>query len=101
MTLLHHVAFAGNLEAIHEIAKLPYFGEVVDENANEEGWTPLLWAATKKHMAVARVLVEEGGANVLKPKADGMTPLHVAASQNDIHFLDFVLSRTDSSAVNL
>ena len=52
-------------------------------------------------MAVARVLVEEGGANVLKPKADGMTPLHVAASQNDIHLLDFVLSRTDSSAVNL
>ena len=35
MTLLHHVAFAGNLEALHEIAKLPYFGEVVDENANE------------------------------------------------------------------
>lgn len=90
MTLLHHVAFAGNLEALHEIAKLPYFAEVVDENANEvriqyvpmiqQGWTPLLWAATKKHMAVVRVLVEEGGASVLKAKGDGMTPLHVGAS---------------------
>ena len=52
-------------------------------------------------MAVVRVLVEEGGASVLKAKADGMTPLHVAASQNDIHLLDFVLKRADESAVNL
>lgn len=35
LTLLHHVAFAGNIEALHEIAKLPYFSEVVDECANE------------------------------------------------------------------
>ena len=35
MTLLHHVAFAGNVEALYEIAKLPYFGEVVDESGNE------------------------------------------------------------------
>jgi ankyrin repeat protein len=26
---------------------LPYFKEVIDDDSNEYGWTPLLWAATK------------------------------------------------------
>lgn len=42
-------------------------------------------------MTVVKALVEQGGANLLKPKADGMTILHVAASQNDIHMLDYAI----------
>lgn len=42
-------------------------------------------------MSIVKLLVEEGGADLMKPKADGMTVLHVAASQNDIHLLDYVI----------
>jgi ankyrin repeat protein len=38
-----------------------------------------MWAATKKHMTVVKLLVENG-ADLLKPKGDGMNILHVAAS---------------------
>lgn len=41
-------------------------------------------------MTVVKLLVENG-AEILKPKADGMTVLHVAASQNDIHMLDYAV----------
>jgi ankyrin repeat protein len=41
-------------------------------------------------MTVVKLLVENG-AQLLKPKADGMTVLHVAASSNDIHMLDYSL----------
>lgn len=41
-------------------------------------------------MTVVKLLVENG-AEILKPKADGMTVLHVAASQNDIHMLDYAI----------
>ena len=51
-----------------------------------------MWAATKKHMGVVRVLTDHG-AQLLRAKADGMTLLHVAASQNDIHMLDFAINK--------
>lgn len=35
LTLLHHVAFSGNLEALSAIAEVPYFKEVVNESGNE------------------------------------------------------------------
>lgn len=34
----------------------------------------------------------ENGANILKPKrSDGLTSIHVAASNNDVHLLDYIL----------
>jgi len=39
----------------------------------------LLWAATKKDLTMVKTLVENG-AQILRPKKDGMTILHVAAS---------------------
>ena len=27
------------------ISELEYFPQIVDDNENEEGWTPLIWAA--------------------------------------------------------
>jgi ankyrin repeat protein len=49
-----------------------------------------MWAATKKHMTVVKLLVENG-ATLLKSKGDGMNILHVAASHNDIHMLDYAI----------
>ena len=41
-------------------------------------------------MTVVKTLVENG-ATLLKPKGDGMNILHVAASHNDIHMLNYAI----------
>lgn len=33
----------------------------------------------------------DNGANLLQPKKDGLTILHITASQNDIHTLDYAI----------
>ena len=38
LTLLHHVAFSGNIEALNAMSELPYFKEVLDESENEVGF---------------------------------------------------------------
>jgi hypothetical protein len=35
LTLLHHVAYSGNLDALNAIVEMPWFPQVVDESANE------------------------------------------------------------------
>ncbi len=41
-------------------------------------------------MTIVKLLVDNG-AQILKPKGDGMNVLHVAASSNDIHLLDYAI----------
>lgn len=41
-------------------------------------------------MTIVKLLVENG-ATLLKAKGDGMNILHVAASHNDIHMLDYAI----------
>ncbi len=45
---------------------------------DEDGWTPLHWAAYKGHAAIAQVLIT-AGAEVNSKNNNGETPLHVAA----------------------
>lgn len=35
MSLLHHAAFDGDIEAVSMLASLPYFKEVVDDDSND------------------------------------------------------------------
>ncbi len=35
MTLLHHVAFDGNVEVLKLLTALPYYRDIVDSNSNE------------------------------------------------------------------
>ena len=49
-----------------------------------------MWAATSKNIEMVHMLAENG-ANLMKPKKDGLTIMHIAASINDIHVLDYVL----------
>ena len=46
-------------------------------------------------------LLVENGASLLKPKADGITILHVAASVNDIHTLDFALKNVETNSIDV
>jgi hypothetical protein len=42
-------------------------------------------------MTIVKILIEKG-ATPLKAKADGINILHITASSNDIHILDYVIS---------
>jgi hypothetical protein len=35
MTLLHHIAFDGNMEAFKMLTTLPYFKEIIDCDSND------------------------------------------------------------------
>jgi len=54
-----------------------------------------MWAAKKSNLETLEELVAHG-ANVSKTTKDGSTLLHMAASNNDIHMLDFVLGVKES-----
>lgn len=43
----------------------------------------------------------DNGAHLLKPKRDGMTILHVAASNNDVHVLDYVLQNNETKSIDI
>lgn len=60
MTLLHHVAFDGNLEVLRMLTTLPYFSEIVDSDNNDLGCTPLLWAASRGEVDIMKALVDNG-----------------------------------------
>jgi len=60
----------------------------------------LLWAATRKDLSVVKLLVNNG-ASILKPKSDGMTIMHIAASQNDIHMLDYAIKMKETPTIDL
>ena len=98
MTLLHHVAFDGQLEVLEMLKTLPQFKEVADVDNNEVktisfifeqiGWTPILWAAARGELEIMQSLVD-GGAQILKPRKDGVTVLHLAVVNNDVHVLNY------------
>ena len=37
LTLLHHVAYSGNIEALQVMTELPYFKDILDDAENEVG----------------------------------------------------------------
>lgn len=75
--------------------ELEYFEEIVNQNSElNGGWTPLLWASQKCNVELAQILVENGAATNI-PKSDGFNILHISASNNDIHMLDYFLQQED------
>ena len=38
-------------------SSLPYFSEIVDDNSNEDCWTPLMWATFKSNMEISKKLI--------------------------------------------
>ena len=102
ISLVHHCAISGNFEALKALSTLPYFGEVINDNSNEAGWTPLLSACaaqeSRTDMRLVKLLVENG-ADVLKAKEDdGLAPIHFAASNNDLHLLDYIYNQVSDPA---
>ena len=97
---MHAAATADNFDAMAALSALPYFNEVINDGDNEPGWTPLLCASVNSHKNDLRMikLLVEGGANLLKAKRDGLTAVHFAASNNDLHFLDYILTSVENAS---
>lgn len=97
VSLVHQVAMEDNYDAMATLSKLPYFAEVVNDASNEDGWTPLLMACSRSNESDLQTikLMVSHGAHVLTPKRnDGLTAVHFAASNNDIHLLDYIFSNS-------
>lgn len=75
---------------------LPYFKQVIDDEYGEQGWTPILAAAsqpaTTDHKCI-KFLAEHGASLFHKSKSHGNTVLHIAAGNNQIHLLDYCLTK--------
>ena len=99
MPLLHRAVLEDKYDAVEALSKLPYFEELANDGSYEDGWTPLLWAVNNSSRADLKVfkLLVDHGAHLLKPKrSDGMTALHICATTNDVHVLDFIMSNIDN-----
>ena len=101
INILHHVATQDNYDAMAAFCALPFFEEVINDQSNEQGWTPLLTACAHSNKSDLRLikLMVENGAQLLKPKTDdGLTSIHFAASNNDVHLLDYILSESGENS---
>mmetsp|Transcript_26211 Transcript_26211/g.30627 ORF Transcript_26211/g.30627 Transcript_26211/m.30627 type:complete len:276 (+) Transcript_26211:63-890(+) len=100
INILHHCAVEDNYDALAALAALPYFAEVINDNSNEAGWTPLLTACAQSNKTDLRLikLMVENGADLLKQKkGDGLSSVHFAASNNDVHLLDYIFSQAENA----
>jgi hypothetical protein len=54
LTLLHHAVFDENYPVV-ELMKneLKYFRDIMENDENEEGWTPLTFAGQKANLEIA------------------------------------------------
>ena len=97
MNILHHCSAKDNYDALAALTALPYFAEVINDDDNEAGWTPLLTACAQSNKSDLRLirLMVENGADLLKPKRDdGLASIHFAASNNDVHLVDYIMSES-------
>ncbi len=58
-----------------------------------------MWAAARGEIEIVKSLVDSG-AQILKPRKDGVTVLHLAASANDVHILDYALKTKQTRSVD-
>ncbi len=86
----HGVAFQGREQAALALVK---HGTNVDEK-HKDGYTPLhrtVWGRSPRHMATAKVLVQEGGAKVDALDAGGSLPSHKALESSWHEMLELLL----------
>jgi ankyrin repeat protein len=65
----------------------------VDAEVADVMQTPLMWAARKGWLSIARLLVEKGRADVNVPSISGLTALMIACSRGHAEVVAFLLQR--------
>ena len=91
-----------NVDALIAMSALPYFPEIINNDANEAGWTPMLMAcinSNQSDLTCIKLLSESGASLTHQKKANGMGPIHFAASNNDVHLLDYIIDTEGESIV--
>ncbi|KAM3595841.1 uncharacterized protein V6R79_003708 [Siganus canaliculatus] len=87
-TGLHHAAKLGNLEIVNMLLET---GQV-DVNAQDSGgWTPIIWAAEHKHVAIIKALLNRGADVTIKDKELNVC-LHWAAYAGSVDIAELVLN---------
>ena len=61
-------------------------------NANNYGYTPLMWANTRGHLEIVKYLMEQG-ANVNQADIDGWTPLIWASRNGHLEIVKYLVSQ--------
>ena len=92
MNLLHRATLEENLEGMHLITESiqpDQLSGIVNDHEDTDGWTPLLWAVQRGNLEAVQFLIDKG-ASVDATKGDKMGALHIAASNNDIHTIDYL-----------
>ncbi|CAI2374403.1 unnamed protein product [Moneuplotes crassus] len=100
MSILHDAAYKGDFECIDVLKELPYFEEIINDNTNVHEWTPLLWATAKNNFGMVKKLYKLGG-NMIKPKKDGLTCLHISATNNNVHILNYLLENRPTKSIDI
>ena len=71
-----------------------YLDAGVDINARDEnGSTPLHWAALEGHKDIVELLINRGAEVNATSEIGGWTPLHMAASKNHIQVVSFLIKK--------
>lgn len=81
MTMLHHLAYAGNNEMIKLVLTLRPRQPINVDATDKDGWTPLHYATDHGFGSVVQYLIDEG-ANISAKDSCMRTPLHLAAVGN-------------------
>jgi ankyrin repeat protein len=67
------------------------FSQLINDQSNEQLWSPLLLATAQKDFELAKYLIDKG-ARVMQPMSSDVTMLHLAASNGDVRLLDYALA---------
>ena len=107
-SLIHYMAVENNYDAMDRMSQLPYFKDIVNvegegETDEKKSWTPLLVSIRANpngaNFDMLDLLVDNG-ADILKAKGDGVNAMHFAASNNDVHLIDYIFQRKPQGATN-
>ena len=93
-TFLHAAVGEQDTQAVRLIEEKlgpEVFSQLINDQSNEQLWSPLLLATAQKDFALAKYLIEKG-ARVMQPMSSDVTMLHLAASNGDVRLLDYALA---------
>jgi len=83
-TQLHYFCRKGMTSSVVRMLEMRSID--VEAKAGEDGWTCLITAAIKGHLATCRLLIDKG-AQLEAKNIHGMTPLHCAAFQGHVEIV--------------
>jgi len=78
---------AGDLERVRELAR----GGVDVCRANDDGWTPMMFACKHGHLHIVQFLFQNGAKDdVRRPNNDGATPMWFACQEDHLDIVQFL-----------